>query len=183
MVDVAGAVTPGTLAHLQRDGGKVSIGRQAGDRTGLRFALKGVRPGQIAALCDGAGLQILAMKRIRIGRMPLAGLQPGQWRYLMPDERSDGWRHLGAPGVTLRAGPRAAGGPFRECPPALRPPPLLRCRGHPPPSPWTRRLFLPRTAIPLPGSRRVGCAAQRSKGGGRAQPGRGTFAEQRTPPA
>jgi 23S rRNA pseudouridine2604 synthase len=27
------------------------------------------------------------MRRIRIGRVPLAGLQPGQWRYLAPHER------------------------------------------------------------------------------------------------
>jgi 23S rRNA pseudouridine2604 synthase len=32
-------------------------------------------------------LRILAMRRIRIGRVPLAGLQPGQWRYLAPHER------------------------------------------------------------------------------------------------
>ena len=87
MVDVAGAVPPEALAQLQRAAGKVSIGRQADDRTGLRFAIKGVQPGQIAQLCDGAGLRILAMKRIRIGRVPLAGLSPGQWRYLLPDER------------------------------------------------------------------------------------------------
>jgi len=65
----------------------VSIGRQSDDQTGLRFALKGARPGQIAHLCDEAGLRILAMRRIRIGRVPLAGLEPGQWRYLSPHER------------------------------------------------------------------------------------------------
>jgi len=27
------------------------------------------------------------MKRLRVGRMPLSQLQPGQWRYLMPYER------------------------------------------------------------------------------------------------
>jgi 23S rRNA pseudouridine2604 synthase len=73
MVDVAGPVGPETLARFER--------------TGLRFALKGARPGQIAHLCDQAGLQILSMKRIRIGRVPLAGLLPNQWRYLSPQER------------------------------------------------------------------------------------------------
>ena len=48
---------------------------------------RALAPGQIAQLCDGVGLHILAMKRIRIGRVPLAGLPPGQWRYLLPHER------------------------------------------------------------------------------------------------
>ena len=87
MVDVAGPVGPELLARLERSPARVSIGRQADDQTGLRFALKGARPGQIAHLCDEVGLRILAMKRIRIGRVPLAGLLPGQWRYLAPQER------------------------------------------------------------------------------------------------
>jgi len=87
MVDVAGPVGPEVLAKLERAPARVSIGQQAEGHTGLRFALKGARPGQIAHLCDEAGLRILAMKRIRIGRVPLAGLLPQQWRYLLPNER------------------------------------------------------------------------------------------------
>ena len=88
MVDVAGPVGPDVLARLERaSAARVSIGQQAEGHTGLRFAIKGPRPGQIAHLCDEAGLRILAMKRIRIGRVPLAGLLPGQWRYLLPNER------------------------------------------------------------------------------------------------
>ena len=87
MVDVKGAVAPEALAHLQRGAGRVSIGRESEGITGLRFAIKGARPGQIAHLCDDTGLRILAMRRIRIGRVPLAGLEPGQWRYLSPHER------------------------------------------------------------------------------------------------
>ena len=87
MVDVAGPVSPEVLARLERSPARVSIGRQAEEQTGLRFALKGARPGQIAHICDGVNLRILAMRRIRIGRVPLAGLQPGQWRYLAPHER------------------------------------------------------------------------------------------------
>jgi 23S rRNA pseudouridine2604 synthase len=87
MVDVAGTVSPEVLARFERSPARVSIGRQADDQTGLRFALKGARPGQIAHLCDQMGLTIVAMRRIRIGRVPLAGLQPGQWRYLAPHER------------------------------------------------------------------------------------------------
>ena len=87
MVDVAGLVSPDVLARFEASPARVSIGRQAEGRTGLRFAIKGARPGQVAQLCDEAGLKILAMKRIRIGRVPLAGLAPGQWRYLAPHER------------------------------------------------------------------------------------------------
>ena len=57
------------------------------NETRLRFALKGVQPGQIAHACKCVGLQVLAMKRLRIGRVSMAKLPPGQWRYLMPHER------------------------------------------------------------------------------------------------
>jgi len=50
----------------------------------LRFALKNVRAGQIEFMCKSVGLTVVAMKRIRIGRVPMS-LQPGQWRYLPPD--------------------------------------------------------------------------------------------------
>jgi 23S rRNA pseudouridine2604 synthase len=87
MVDVAGPVAPEVLTRLERSPARVSIGRQSDEQTGLRFALKGAQPGQIAHICDNVGLRILAMRRIRIGRVPLAGLEPGQWRYLAPQER------------------------------------------------------------------------------------------------
>lgn len=57
------------------------------NETRLRFALKGVQPGQIAHMCQSVGLQVVAMKRIRIGRISMGKLPPGQWSYLMPDER------------------------------------------------------------------------------------------------
>jgi 23S rRNA pseudouridine2604 synthase len=87
IVDVAGPVGPDAMARLERSAARVSISQQAEGHTGLRFAIKGARPGQIAHICDDAGLRILAMKRIRIGRVPLAGLLAGQWRYLLPHER------------------------------------------------------------------------------------------------
>ncbi|WP_298214308.1 rRNA pseudouridine synthase [Acidovorax sp.] len=55
--------------------------------TKLRFALKGIRPGQIPAMCEAVGLTVVAIKRIRIGRVPLAKVPEGQWRYLQPWER------------------------------------------------------------------------------------------------
>ncbi len=57
------------------------------NETRLRFALKGVIPGQIAAACEKVGLSMVSLKRIRIGRVNMAKLPAGQWRYLMEDER------------------------------------------------------------------------------------------------
>jgi len=57
------------------------------NETRLRFALKGIRPGQIAHVCNSVGLQVVAMRRLRIGRVSMGKLQPGCWRYLLPHER------------------------------------------------------------------------------------------------
>ncbi len=53
----------------------------------LRLAFKGFDPAQIPWLCGQVGLQAMQGRRIRLGRVPLAGLPPGQWRALMPQER------------------------------------------------------------------------------------------------
>ena len=42
---------------------------------------------QVPFMCDSVGLRLLALKRIRIGRVALAQLPPGQWRYMLADER------------------------------------------------------------------------------------------------
>jgi 23S rRNA pseudouridine2604 synthase len=57
------------------------------NETRLRFALKGVIAGSVAHMCQAVGLKVLAMKRIRIGRVAMAKLPVGQWRYLMPHEK------------------------------------------------------------------------------------------------
>src|SRR5690606_6980649 len=38
----------------------------------LRFALKGVQPGQLRDVCAQVGLDVVAIRRIRIGKVPLA---------------------------------------------------------------------------------------------------------------
>ena len=53
----------------------------------LRLAVKGIPPGDVEWMCAQVGLRLVALKRIRIGRLPMAGLPPAQWRYLHPGER------------------------------------------------------------------------------------------------
>lgn len=53
----------------------------------LRVALKGAQIGQIAHLLATVELQILSMRRVRLGGVPLGKLPSGQWRYLYDDER------------------------------------------------------------------------------------------------
>lgn len=53
----------------------------------LRFALKAPQAGQIAHMCRSVGLELLALRRIRIGRLAMARLPAGQWRYLGERER------------------------------------------------------------------------------------------------
>ena len=96
MAEVAGDVSPEQLQRLGHGLSfngrplppvKVSVSSRNDAQTRLRFALKGVRPGQVPFMCDSVGLRLLALKRIRIGRVALAQLPPGQWRYMLADER------------------------------------------------------------------------------------------------
>ena len=53
----------------------------------LRFILREGKKRQIRRMCEAVGLQVLALKRVRIGRVLLGELPPGQWRLLGPDEK------------------------------------------------------------------------------------------------
>ena len=92
IVEVSGELIPNGLAllnlGLKFNGKPLPAARVSWqNETRLRFALKGVIPGQIAAACQKVGLEVLSMKRIRIGRVNMAKLPAGQWRYLTPEER------------------------------------------------------------------------------------------------
>ena len=78
IVEVAGTLDAPGLQALNQPGMKVSWQNE----TRLRFALKNPQPGQIRQLCENAGLRVVSQKRIRIGRIAMAGLPEGQWRYL-----------------------------------------------------------------------------------------------------
>lgn len=63
----------------------VKVSRQS--ETRLRFAGKKIRPGQVGALCAGAGLTLKSLRRLRIGKLALSSLPSGRWRYLKDFER------------------------------------------------------------------------------------------------
>jgi 23S rRNA pseudouridine2604 synthase len=92
IVDVVGELAPDGLALLNHGlafNGKplapIKVSWQK--ETRLRFALKGAQRGQIPFMCEKVGLAIVAIKRLRIGRVSMAGLPAGQWRYLAGFER------------------------------------------------------------------------------------------------
>jgi 23S rRNA pseudouridine2604 synthase len=92
IVEVAGDIREDGLALLNhgltfngKDIAPMKVSWQ--NETRLRFALKGVKPGQIVHMCRMVNLKVVAMKRIRIGRLPMSSLPVGQWRYLQEYER------------------------------------------------------------------------------------------------
>ena len=53
----------------------------------LRFAIKGVQGGQLRDMCKQVGLDVIAIRRLRIGKVALAKMPVGAWRYLPVGER------------------------------------------------------------------------------------------------
>ncbi len=96
MVDVRGEVLPDALRPIERamrderlrlPDFKISVGSANPERSKLRLAVKGAQLGLAAYLCELAGLEILALRRIRLGRVSLGDLEEGAWRYLSEGER------------------------------------------------------------------------------------------------
>jgi 23S rRNA pseudouridine2604 synthase len=96
IVEVVSEINDDTLRRLNHKLGsrddplpafKVSINSSGEGKSKLRFAIKGSHPGLIAWVCERAGVQILGMKRIRLGRVALSTLAVGQWRFLQEGER------------------------------------------------------------------------------------------------
>ncbi|MFD0666822.1 RNA pseudouridine synthase [Ramlibacter sp. MAHUQ-53] len=92
VADVTGTLAEGGLARLAR--GLPMEGRplppvkaswQSERR--LRLAFKALPPQAVPWLCEQVGLQVTQLRRLRLGRLPLAGLPAGQWRALQPHER------------------------------------------------------------------------------------------------
>jgi len=53
----------------------------------LSFILREGKKRQIRRMCDMVGLQVIGLKRVRIGNVKLGDLPTGEWRYLRPDEQ------------------------------------------------------------------------------------------------
>lgn len=92
IADVAGTMAPGGLARLCSglllEGKALPPARVSWQsETRLRFAVKGIAPEWLPWMCEQVDLKLTALKRLRIGRISMAGLPPGQWRYLPPGER------------------------------------------------------------------------------------------------
>jgi 23S rRNA pseudouridine2604 synthase len=92
VAEVSGQISPGGLALLchglvleRRPLPPVKASWQNEQR--LRFAVKGIPPGVVPWMCEQVGLRLTSLKRIRLGRLPMARLAQGQWRYLQPGER------------------------------------------------------------------------------------------------
>ncbi|MDP1929584.1 MAG: rRNA pseudouridine synthase [Thiobacillus sp.] len=92
IVEVTGDLIPHALKRLNqgipyngRTPTAIKVSWQ--NETRLRVALKGAQVGEIAHLCEAVGLQVVSMKRIRLGGVSLGKVPAGQWRYLRMDER------------------------------------------------------------------------------------------------
>jgi 23S rRNA pseudouridine2604 synthase len=87
LVRVQGKLRPGGLELLNEglslDGKRLKralVEWQNDDQ--LRFVLREGKKRQIRRMCELVGLTVLGLKRVRIGRVMLADLPVGQWRYL-----------------------------------------------------------------------------------------------------
>lgn len=89
IVEVSGEMAADGLNKLKR-GIKVGIWTVPGAKVSwqnenrLRFALKSVKLGQIEMMCESVNLKVISMTRLRIGRISMGKIPPGQWRYLPP---------------------------------------------------------------------------------------------------
>jgi len=92
LAEVAGTIASNGLARLCRglmyEGQPLPPARVSWQSEArLRFAVKGIRPDVVPWMCAQVGLEVTSLRRMRIGRVPLAGVPPGQWRYLPAGER------------------------------------------------------------------------------------------------
>ena len=97
LVEVSGDIAPYGLSRLKHG---LSYGGRAlppckvswQNETRLRFATKGAQGGQLRDMCAQVGLDVVSMRRLRIGRVPVGkgpngAMPPGQWRFLPVGEK------------------------------------------------------------------------------------------------
>ena len=92
VVEVSGEIAPDGLRRLNHGlqyGGRALAPCKVSwqNEVRLRFAIKGVQGGQLRDMCAQVGLDVVAIRRIRIGRIALAKMPVGTWRCLPVGER------------------------------------------------------------------------------------------------
>lgn len=92
VVEVRGHIAPYGLHKLNHGlhyGGRALAPCKVSwqNETRLRFAIKGLQGGQLRDMCAQVGLAVVAIRRIRIGRIALAKMPVGTWRCLPVGER------------------------------------------------------------------------------------------------
>lgn len=92
VVEISGELKPygmlrlaNGLRYQNRELQPCKVSWQNEDR--LRFAIKDVRPGQLQHMCKEVGLDVVAIRRLRIGRVGLSKMPEGQWRHLGAEQR------------------------------------------------------------------------------------------------
>ncbi|WP_342650780.1 rRNA pseudouridine synthase [Pseudomonas sp. REB1044] len=92
IIEVRGQATPQALERLARgatrnDGELPRAKASWQNETHLRLAIKHPQPGQISELCAYLRLEMLSLRRIRLGGVSMGKLALGQWRYVAGSER------------------------------------------------------------------------------------------------
>lgn len=87
VVEVRGSTDPYTLSRIghvatYRDRGLAPCKVSWQNEVRLRFAIKDVQPGELSHRCRAGGLEVVSIRRLRIGRIALSKMPVGQWRYL-----------------------------------------------------------------------------------------------------
>jgi 23S rRNA pseudouridine2604 synthase len=92
LVRVTGELTPDGLTLLnhglsldEKELKPAKVSWQNEDQ--LRFVLREGKKRQIRRMCELVGLKVVGLKRVRIGKVMLGHLPPGQWRYLGEQEQ------------------------------------------------------------------------------------------------
>ena len=92
IIEVRGETTPQALERLARgitrnDKELPKAKASWQNETHLRLALKNPLPGQISELCASLRLEIVSMRRIRVGGVSMGKLPLAHWRYVGATER------------------------------------------------------------------------------------------------
>ena len=97
LVEIHGKEDPDGLDRIKRGlehrGGwlpRCNVSWQNENR--LRFAIKGIREGQLRWMCGQIGLKVVSIRRLRIGKVgigkgPNGAMPPGAWRFLPIGEK------------------------------------------------------------------------------------------------